>query len=173
MKPARFDYIRTETLAEAHAALAADGNDARVIAGGQSLLPMLSMRLARPKVVVDIMHLPGLRKIEDDGNAIRIGAGVRQAELQVWPGLARSQPLLAAALLTRSHVKPIAWSFGLSLASLIASMCIAVATGLASGETEGGWAMALTTLMFVLYILALVVLVVAGIRLAIKLFSAK
>jgi len=80
MKPARFDYIRTETLAEAHAALAADGNDARVIAGGQSLLPMLSMRLARPKVVVDIMHLPGLRKIEDDGNAIRIGAGVRQAE---------------------------------------------------------------------------------------------
>lgn len=77
--------------------------------------------------------------------------------------------LLAVALLTRSHVKPIAWSFGLS----IASMCIAVATGLASGETVGGWAMALTTSMFVLYILALVVLVVSGIRLAIKLFSAK
>jgi len=81
--------------------------------------------------------------------------------------------LLAAALLTRSHVKPIAWSFGISIASLIASMCIAVATGLASGETAGGWAMALTTLMFVLYILALLVLVVAGVRLAIKLFSAK
>ena len=105
MKPARFDYIRTETLAEAHAALAADGNDARVIAGGQSLLPMLSMRLARPKVVVDIMHLPELRKIEDDGNAIRIGAGVRQAELLVWPGLARSQPLLAAALPWIGHAQ--------------------------------------------------------------------
>ena len=49
MKPARFDYIRAETLAEAHAALAEEGGDARVIAGGQSLLPMLSMRLARPR----------------------------------------------------------------------------------------------------------------------------
>jgi 2-furoyl-CoA dehydrogenase FAD binding subunit len=105
MKPARFDYIRAETLAEAHAALATGGNDARVIAGGQSLLPMLSMRLARPKVVIDIMHLPELHKIEDDGNAIRIGAGVRQAELQAWPHLARSHPLLAAALPWIGHAQ--------------------------------------------------------------------
>ncbi len=105
MKPARFDYIRAATLSEVHAALAEDGNDARVIAGGQSLLPMLSMRLARPKVVVDIMHLPELHKIEDDGNAIRIGAGVRQAELQDWPGLAQSQPLLAAALPWIGHAQ--------------------------------------------------------------------
>jgi 2-furoyl-CoA dehydrogenase FAD binding subunit len=105
MKPARFDYIRAEILSEAHAALAADGNDARVIAGGQSLLPMLSMRLARPKVVVDIMHLPELHKIEDDGNAIRIGASVRQAELQAWPNLARGQPLLAAALPWIGHAQ--------------------------------------------------------------------
>jgi 2-furoyl-CoA dehydrogenase FAD binding subunit len=105
MKPARFDYIRAETLAEAHAALAMDGNDARVIAGGQSLLPMLSMRLARPKVVVDIMHLPELHRIDDDGNATRIGAAVRQAELQAWPNLARSQPLLAAALPWVGHAQ--------------------------------------------------------------------
>ena len=64
MKPARFDYLRAETLAEAHEALAAEGDDARVIAGGQTLLPMLSMRLARPKLLVDIMRLPELRKIE-------------------------------------------------------------------------------------------------------------
>ena len=65
MKPARFDYVRAETLAEAHAALAAEGgNDARVIAGGQTLVPMLSMRLARPKVVIDIMRSAGLRKID-------------------------------------------------------------------------------------------------------------
>ena len=98
MKPSRFDYIRAETLAEAHAALAAEGNDARVIAGGQTLLPMLSMRLARPKVLVDIMRLPELRKIDATGDSIRIGAGVRQAELLAWPGLAERQPLLAAAL---------------------------------------------------------------------------
>jgi len=98
MKPARFDYLRAETLSEAHTALAEDGNDARVIAGGQTLLPMLSMRLARPKVLIDIMHLPELQKIRADGSAIRIGAAVRQAELLAWPELAKSQPLLAAAL---------------------------------------------------------------------------
>jgi 2-furoyl-CoA dehydrogenase FAD binding subunit len=105
MKPARFDYIRSETLAEAHAALAEDGDGARVIAGGQTLLPMLSMRLARPKVLVDIMHLQELRKIEADDNAIRIGAGVRQAELLAWPNLARRQPMLAAALPWVGHAQ--------------------------------------------------------------------
>lgn len=98
MKPARFDYIRAETLSEAHTALAEDGNDARVIAGGQTLLPMLSMRLARPKVLIDIMHLPELQKIKAVGSVIRVGAAVRQAELLAWPELAKSQPLLAAAL---------------------------------------------------------------------------
>ena len=105
MKPARFDYIRAETLSEAHAALAEDGNEARVMAGGQSLLPMLSMRLARPKVVVDIMHLPELRQIKDDGNVIRIGAAVRQAELLGWPALAERQPLLAAAMPWIGHAQ--------------------------------------------------------------------
>ena len=69
MKPARFDYIRTGTLAEAHAALAKDGDDARIIAGGQSLVPMLSMRMARPAVLVDIMHLSELAKIVVKCNA--------------------------------------------------------------------------------------------------------
>jgi 2-furoyl-CoA dehydrogenase FAD binding subunit len=105
MKPARFDYIRASDLAEAHDALAEFGNDARVIAGGQTLMPMLSMRLVRPKVVVDIMHLPALRGIAADGNGIRIGAGVRQAELLVWPGLADSLPLLNAALPWVGHAQ--------------------------------------------------------------------
>ncbi|ARQ02058.1 FAD binding domain-containing protein [Pseudorhodoplanes sinuspersici] len=98
MKPARFDYLRATTLAEAHAALVEDGNDARIVAGGQTLMPMLSMRLARPKVLVDIMHLPELRKITSSNNTIRVGAAVRQAELLSWPELAKEQPLLAAAL---------------------------------------------------------------------------
>jgi 2-furoyl-CoA dehydrogenase FAD binding subunit len=105
LKPARFDYVRAGTLAEAHATLAADGEDARILAGGQSLLPMLSMRMARPKVLIDIMHLPELAKIEADANAIRIGASVRQAKLLAWPGLHERQPLLAAALPWVGHAQ--------------------------------------------------------------------
>jgi 2-furoyl-CoA dehydrogenase FAD binding subunit len=105
MKPARFDYIRAEDLAEVHACLAEYGGDARIVAGGQTLLPMLSMRLVRPKVVVDIMHLPALRGIAASGNDIRIGAGVRQAALQAWPELADALPLLAAALPWVGHAQ--------------------------------------------------------------------
>jgi 2-furoyl-CoA dehydrogenase FAD binding subunit len=105
MKPARFDYIRAADIAEAHAALADYGKDARVIAGGQTLLPMLSMRLVRPKAVVDIMHLPELRKIVATGNDIRIGAGVRQAELLAWPTLDENLPLLKKALPWVGHAQ--------------------------------------------------------------------
>jgi 2-furoyl-CoA dehydrogenase FAD binding subunit len=105
MKPARFDYLRADTLEEAHATLAEHGNDARVLAGGQTLMPMLSMRLARPKIVVDIMRLPELHKIAPDKNSIRVGAGVRQAELLDWPELQASQPLLAAAIPWVGHAQ--------------------------------------------------------------------
>src|SRR5436190_13776155 len=97
MKPAPFDYVRAGSLAEAHDVLAAEGSDAAILAGGQSLVPLLSMRMARPKVLIDIIHvgeLGGLR-VEDD--AIHVGACVRQAELLAWPDLAK-QPLLAQAL---------------------------------------------------------------------------
>ena len=105
MKPARFDYVRAATLAEAHATLNGGGDDARIVAGGQSLVPMLSMRLARPAVLVDIMHLPELAKIEVKDGAIRVGAGVRQAALLAWPELAERQPLLAAALPWVGHAQ--------------------------------------------------------------------
>src|SRR5215470_16547033 len=88
MKPPRFDYVRAATLAEAHAVLAAEGADARVIAGGQTLVPMLSMRLARPRVLVDVMGLRELGRIEEEEGVIRVGAAVRQAELLAWPQLA-------------------------------------------------------------------------------------
>ena len=91
MKPARFDYIRAETLAEAHAALAAEGDDARVIAGGQTLVPMLSMRLARPKVAGRHHASAGAcARSTPTATRIRVGAGVRQAELLAWPELARA-----------------------------------------------------------------------------------
>ena len=74
MKPAPFDYLRPASLGEALEALAAD--NAMALAGGQSLVAMLNMRLARPDLLVDIMHLPELRE-----RGLRVGAAVRQAEL--------------------------------------------------------------------------------------------
>ncbi|MFG1360677.1 FAD binding domain-containing protein [Xanthobacter pseudotagetidis] len=102
MKPAAFDFVRAESLEEALETLAAHGGDARVIAGGQSLLPMLNMRLAKPAVLVDIMGLPALRAIRREGDAIVVPAGVRQAELLASAELA-AQPLLAAALPFLGH----------------------------------------------------------------------
>jgi 2-furoyl-CoA dehydrogenase FAD binding subunit len=103
MKPAAFDYIRAATLDEALAGLAQYGGDARIMAGGQSLMPMLNMRLAKPAVLVDIMGLPGLRDVRREGDMIVVPAGVRQAQLLARPTLRAEQPLLAAALPWLGH----------------------------------------------------------------------
>lgn len=105
MKPAAFDYVRAETTAEALDVLAKEGEGARVLAGGQSLLPMLNMRLARPAVVVDIMRIAALRTIEEKGGALVVGAGVRQVEVERRANLATKQPLLAAALASIGHAQ--------------------------------------------------------------------
>jgi 2-furoyl-CoA dehydrogenase FAD binding subunit len=105
MKPAPFDYVRAETLVEAHDVLASEGSDTAVIAGGQTLVPLLSMRMARPKVVLDIMHVGELCAIRVDDDAISVGASVRQAELLAWPDLAACQPLLAQALPWIGHAQ--------------------------------------------------------------------
>src|SRR5262245_20354988 len=105
MKPARFDYIGARSVAEVHAALGAEGGDARILAGGQTLIPMLAMRLARPKVLVDIMRLAELGGIVEDEGGIHVPAAVRQAELLNWPQLALRQPLLAAALPWVGHAQ--------------------------------------------------------------------
>jgi len=105
MKPAPFDYLRVEHIDEALEALRKEGGDARIIAGGQSLMPMLAMRLARPKLLVDIMHVDAMRRIDDDGRTLHIGAAVRQAKLERHPGLAGRQPLLAGALAWVGHAQ--------------------------------------------------------------------
>lgn len=105
MKPAAFDYLQAATIDEALDALQEAGGDARVIAGGQSLVPMLNMRLARPAVLVDIMRIEALQKIERSDGDILIGAGVRQAKLEAWPDLADRLPLVAMALPWLGHVQ--------------------------------------------------------------------
>lgn len=98
MKPPAFGYVRPGSLDEALSCLAEHGADARVIAGGQSLLPMLAMRLAKPAVLVDVMRLPELAKVAATGDAIVVPAAVRQGAMLARASLADEQPLLAAAL---------------------------------------------------------------------------
>ena len=105
MKPAPFDYLRPDDEEEALEALAEAGDDARLLAGGQTLMPMLNMRLVEPAVLIDISRLPGCAGIEDDGNVIEVGAAVTQARLEAWPTLAERAPLLAQALPLLGHVQ--------------------------------------------------------------------
>ncbi|MDJ0391177.1 FAD binding domain-containing protein [Roseomonas sp. E05] len=105
MKPAAFDYLRAATQEEALEALARAGGEARILAGGQSLLPMLNMRLARPRVLVDIMRIPGLDGVAVEKGSLRIGAAARQAALLARPGLAAEQPLLAEAMPWIGHAQ--------------------------------------------------------------------
>ena len=97
MKPASFDYVRPESVQEA-CALLADDKDARLIAGGQTLVPMLAMRLARPARLIDILRLPELAGIRDEGDAVMVGATTRQARAEHNPVIRASVPMLARAL---------------------------------------------------------------------------
>ncbi|RRO20620.1 xanthine dehydrogenase family protein subunit M [Saccharopolyspora rhizosphaerae] len=102
MKPPPFDYVRPASTAEAVEVLAAD-EDARPLAGGQSLLPMMNFRLARPSTLVDIGRLPGLADLHRDDGVLVIGAATRQRTVETSPLVARSCPLLAAALRHVGH----------------------------------------------------------------------
>jgi carbon-monoxide dehydrogenase medium subunit len=95
--PAAFDYTRPSTVDEAVRALADGGEDAKVLAGGQSLIPVLRLRLAAPTVLVDVGGVGELRGVRDDGDALVIGATTRHAELLRDPLVAEHAPLLAQA----------------------------------------------------------------------------
>jgi 2-furoyl-CoA dehydrogenase FAD binding subunit len=98
MKPAPFGYLRPESVAEACEALAEHGEEARILAGGQSLAAMLNMRLVRPALLVDINRLETLNKIEVKQEAVVTGAIVRQAHAFADLGIRKYVPLLAMAL---------------------------------------------------------------------------
>ncbi|GAA2311913.1 xanthine dehydrogenase family protein subunit M [Nonomuraea roseoviolacea subsp. roseoviolacea] len=99
MIPARFDYLRAGSLEEACQALAAD-EDAKVIAGGQSLLPLLRLRLSYPTTLVDIGRLPGLSGVEDRGDHVHIGAMTTHDEVMRSPVVNAACPLVAMATAT-------------------------------------------------------------------------
>jgi aerobic carbon-monoxide dehydrogenase medium subunit len=100
MIPAKFDYVRPATLDEAVTALAGGGEDAKVIAGGQSLLPLLRLRLAYPELLVDIGGLVELRGITDVGDALHIGARTTHHQLAHDPLVAEHCGLIAEAAAT-------------------------------------------------------------------------
>ena len=85
MIPAQFDYVAPATLEEALTALAQGGDDAKIIAGGQSLLPVLRMRLNAPEMVIDLGKIESLRGVRDDGESIVIGATTTHAEVLTNP----------------------------------------------------------------------------------------
>ena len=98
MKPPRFDYVRAASVEEAIEVLAEHGDDARVLAGGQSLVAMLNMRLLAPEVIVDVSRVPELAAITRTEDAIEFGAAVTQAAAQRFDGLNAHLPLVARAL---------------------------------------------------------------------------
>ncbi|MCX4530538.1 xanthine dehydrogenase family protein subunit M [Streptomyces sp. NBC_00841] len=99
MKPTSFDYTAPNTVGEAVSLLADEEREAKVVAGGQSLIPMLSMRLARPELLVDITRIPELGRLHvDESGNLRIGAAVRQAHAAADNAVRDGWPLLAAAI---------------------------------------------------------------------------
>ena len=104
MKPAAFDYIAPNSLEAAVEAIAAANGDGKVLAGGQSLMPLLNFRMTRPTVVVDLMHIPGMSFIELRGNAVAIGAMTRHADLEFSDLVAQKLPVMAAAMRHVAHL---------------------------------------------------------------------
>jgi carbon-monoxide dehydrogenase medium subunit len=103
MKAPRFAYARPASIAEALALLAEHKDEARVLAGGQSLVPMLNFRVATPKVIVDINRIAALAGIKVTKSHVRIGALTRHVEIERSADIARHLPLVATAMPHIAH----------------------------------------------------------------------
>jgi carbon-monoxide dehydrogenase medium subunit len=97
MIPAAFDYARPTTVDEALQALADGGDDAKVLAGGQSLIPVMRLRLAAPSLVVDLTRVAELRGVRDDGDVLAIGAMTTHSDVLSDPLIGEFAPLIAQA----------------------------------------------------------------------------
>jgi CO/xanthine dehydrogenase FAD-binding subunit len=105
VKAAPFDYVRAESVDHVLECLAQHGMDAKAIAGGQSLVPMMAMRLARPAVLVDINCLPALKQVAIERHRVVIGATRRQRDIEDDTALAAALPLVRQALRWVGHVQ--------------------------------------------------------------------
>ncbi|HEU4671828.1 MAG TPA: xanthine dehydrogenase family protein subunit M [Candidatus Limnocylindrales bacterium] len=105
MKPPDFEYARPATVADAVSLLASAGGDAKVLAGGQSLVPLLNFRLAAPSLLVDVNRVDGLAHLTVDGSTLRIGATTRMRVLELDPLVRDLVPVLAAAARWVGHVQ--------------------------------------------------------------------
>lgn len=103
MKPAPFEYAKPGSLEEVFDLLERHGDDARILAGGQSLLPTLNMRLSEPRMLIDITGLDTLRGIGTKGDILRIGALARHSEIKVSREVAAHAPLLSQAVSFVAH----------------------------------------------------------------------
>ena len=104
MKPAKFEYHAPASVDEALAILGRYDGEARVLAGGQSLVPMMNFRLARPTAIVDLNRIDGLAYVEEEGVIVRIGSMTRQRRLEFDPLVAAKLPLLREALRWVGHL---------------------------------------------------------------------
>jgi carbon-monoxide dehydrogenase medium subunit len=103
MKPPSFDYADPRTLGEAVSLLAAHAGEAKILSGGQSLMPLLNMRLARPELLVDLAKVPGLDYIREADGALAIGAMTRQRSVEFSELVKSRHPLLHAATMHIAH----------------------------------------------------------------------
>jgi carbon-monoxide dehydrogenase medium subunit len=103
MKPPRFEYACPTTLGEAVALLASRSGEAKALAGGQSLMPVLAFRLAAPSLLVDLRKLPDLDRITVDDDGVRLGATVRWRDIERDARLGTAHPLLKAAVAHVAH----------------------------------------------------------------------
>ena len=94
MIPPSFEYLRPKTIPEAIAFLQQYGDDAKILSGGQSLIPMMKLRLARPGYLVDINRIAGLSHIKEEGGFLRIGGLTREAELEASPVVRAKYPII-------------------------------------------------------------------------------
>jgi CO/xanthine dehydrogenase FAD-binding subunit len=103
MKPAPFEYFAPDSLGQAFDLLHEHGDEAKILAGGQSLVPAMNFRVVQPSVLVDLNRVPGLGYIREDGDVIRVGAMTRERELEFDSALAARVPLMTEALPFIAH----------------------------------------------------------------------
>lgn len=104
LKAPKFAYFRAQTLGDVFDVLVRHGDEAKLLAGGQSLVPALNMRLLEPRIIVDINHISGLAGIVEHGSGLRIGALTRLSEIGASPLVARLAPLFAQAVPFIAHL---------------------------------------------------------------------